>query len=229
MTWLSLAGCAPSVLPLGDEPLAGSGGSGQAAGGKKSVLPGSGGATQNDPPSEGGATLVDPPVEGGATHIDPPSEGGATQDCYAPQHMPQLAIDPGTVGCACEDEAEECVRVEHEGRAWDVSLYCVDGKWESAEDGICATGAACVVADQTYPSGARRVPNPYSVCNTCSCMNGELVNCTGYKCADTPCPEGAFEARKCVQCGDAGGCATWEIGCFADPECEQGTCGNLCF
>lgn len=228
VAWVGLMACAPDVLPLGDEPLGGSGGSTQAAGGK-SVLPGGGGASQNDPPTEGGATLVDPPVEGGATQVDPPAAGGATQECYAPQYRPELAIEPNTVGCPCEDEPEECVRVQYDGRPWDVALYCVDGQWKSAEDGICWTGAECVVDDVTYPSGARRVPTPYSACNTCRCMDGELVDCTTRECADTPCPEGTFVARNCVGCGPAGGCTAWEIGCFADPACEDGTCGNFCF
>lgn len=228
VAWLGLTGCAPSVLPLGDEPLGGSGGSGAGEGGK-SVLPGPGGATQVDTPTEGGATLVDPPGQGGATQVDVPIEGGATQDCYAPQHKPELAVEPDAVGCRCDDEPEECVRTQYDGRPWDVALYCVDGQWQSAEDGICWTGAACVVQGTTYPSGARRVPTPYSFCNECRCMNGELVDCTGYKCADTPCPDNTFAARKCVDCGTGpGGCATYEIGCFAEPECEAGTCGQLC-
>jgi hypothetical protein len=223
VAWLASLGCAPDVLPLGDEPLGGSGGSSTGAGGK-SVLP-AGGATQVGP-SEGGATQVDP-SEGGATQVDP-SEGGATQDCFAPQHQPALAVQPDTVGCPCDDEPAECVRTQYDGRPHDVSLYCVDGKWVSVEDGVCETGAACMVEGTTYPSGARRVPNPYSFCNECSCMNGELVDCTANDCADTPCPEGTFAARKCVTCGIAGGCAAYEIGCFPEAECEDGTCGTSC-
>jgi hypothetical protein len=227
VAWLASMGCAPEVLPLGDEPLGGSGGASTGAGGK-SVLP-AGGATQVDPPAEGGATLIDPPIQGGATQVDPPSEGGATQDCFAPQHRPELAVEPGAVGCACDDEPEECVRTQYDGRPWDVALYCIDGKWESAEDGVCWTGAACVVEGTTYPSGARRVPTPYSGCNECRCMNGELVDCTNYKCADAPCPEGTFAARKCVDCGSGpGGCGTYEIGCFPGAECQSGMCGLVC-
>lgn len=226
VAWLGSIGCAPEVLPLGDEPLGGSGGSSTGAG-RKSVLP-AGGAGQGDPPAEGGATLIDPPIQGGATQIDPPIEGGATQDCFAPQHQPELAVEPAAMGCPCTDEPEECVRTQYDGRPWDVSLYCVDGKWTSAEDGVCATGAACLVDGTTYPSGARRVPTPYSVCNECSCTDGELVDCTTRECADTACPENTFAARKCVTCGTAGGCAVYEIGCFPEPECEDGTCDSFC-
>jgi hypothetical protein len=240
LAWLGLMGCTPGVRSLGDEPLGGSSGSNTGAGGK-GVLPGSGGATQVDPPTGGGATQVDPPTDGGATQVDPPTgggatqvdpptDGGATQECFAPQHLPELALELDAVGCPCDDEPEECVRVQYNGRPWDVSLYCVDGNWESAEDGICYTGAACVIENTTYPSGARRVPTPYSSCNECRCMNGELVDCTDRDCADTACPQNTFAARKCVECGDGpGGCAAFEIGCFAEPECEAGTCGVVCY
>jgi hypothetical protein len=218
VAWVASIGCAPDVLPLGDEPLGGSGGSSTGAGGK-SVLP-AGGAAQVDP-SEGGATQVDP------------SEGGATQDCFAPHHQPALAVEPGAVGCPCDDEPAECVRTQYDGRPHDVSLYCVDGRWVSAEDGVCWTGAACVVEGTTYPSGARHVPTPYSLCNQCSCMDGKLVDCTVNECGDTDCPENTFAARKCLGCADSGAgpsfCSAFEIGCFAEPECEAGTCGVLCY
>jgi hypothetical protein len=270
VVWLGSTGCAPEVLPLGDEPLGGSGGS----------------------HTGGSATEVDPPVVGGATQVEPPNEGGATQECYAPQHRPELAIQPNAVGCPCDQEPEECVRVQYDGRPWDVSLhciggkwesvddgvcsiapqecfapqhrpelavqpnavgcpcdqepeecvrvqyngrhsdvslYCMDGKWESVDDGVCSAGAACLIEGITYPTGARRVPNPYSRCNVCRCMNGELVDCTGAFCADTSCPEDTFAARSCVDCGTGpGGCGTYEIGCFAGPECEDGMCGLVC-
>jgi hypothetical protein len=105
----------------------------------------------------------------------------------------------------------------------------MNGKWESVDDGICSTGAACLIEGVTYPSGARRVPTPYSRCNVCRCMNGQLVDCTTADCADTSCPENTFAARKCVDCGTGpGGCGTYEIGCFAGTECQDGTCGVVC-
>jgi hypothetical protein len=110
------------------------------------------------------------------------------QDCFSPTNRPDLAIEPGSGGCACDGEPPECVLTEHEGRPWKVGLYCTDGRWTSAEDGVCGDGrqADCKTGGIVYPHGARNIPDPTS-CNTCSCDNGQLI-CTEIGCP-IDCPE----------------------------------------
>lgn len=222
---LLVLACEPEIRSLGDEPLSGSGGS--------NVLPkpGSGGATDHDPMAEGGVTHDDPIVEGGATHVDPVVEGGATQDCWSPVQRLPTAVDSPAPVCGCEPEQGECLNVfpivdsDHAG-----VFFCVEGRWKDLAVIVnCAPGSSCQVNDVIYPSNWRQTPTPYSFCNTCECRDGELVNCTGYKCADTPCPADTWAARKCVACGPAGGCQVYETGCFPEPECEDGLCGAPCF
>jgi hypothetical protein len=140
--------------------------------------------------------------------------------------MPNLALLNPDAGCACADEPPECVQTEHEGRPWLLSLYCEDGKWTSAEDGVCGDGrqADCRVDGITYPHGARRVPTPFSECNTCACANGALSECTNRKCADTQCEEGTFPATRCLECGPVDECLLVETGCLSGPGCETGFC-----
>lgn len=152
---------------------------------------------------------------------------GCDQDCFSPTNAPALAIEPGSLGCACTDEPPECVRTMYEGKPWDVALYCVDGHWTSAEDGVCDWLApGCNVDDVSYPSGARRVPSPFSACNTCDCSDGNLVNCTQFRCADTGCDEGSSEARRCLGCGPTDDCTEYEIGCLSGEGCDSGLCSS---
>jgi len=147
-------------------------------------------------------------------------------DCFAPQNSPQLALVDPNAGCACAGEPGECVEVSDNGRPHDLAFECMDGRWQSVEDGACGLGssARCRVDGVTYPHGARHVPNPGDTCNTCVCNDGTLEQCTTAECLDTPCPEGAFYARRCVECGPADGCATFEIGCLSGPGCATGIC-----
>lgn len=153
--------------------------------------------------------------------------GGCDRGCFSPTASPELAIDPESIGCACDDDPPECVRTMYEGRPWDVALYCIDGRWTSAEDGVCDWLApGCNVDDVSYPSGARRVPNPFSACNTCECRAGELINCTTAECADEQCAEGSSAARRCLGCGPADDCTEYEIGCLSGEGCESGICSS---
>lgn len=148
------------------------------------------------------------------------------KSCFSPTDVPQLALTEPDAGCACNDDPPECVLTEHQGRPWRVSFSCFEGKWTPTEDGVCGDGrrADCRIDDVTYPHGARRVPNPFSVCNTCTCDDGELVDCSGKFCADTECTEGSYPARRCVECGPVDECLEVEIGCLSGPECETGNC-----
>lgn len=155
------------------------------------------------------------------------SPSGCDQGCFSPTESPALAIEPGSLGCACTDEPPECVRTMHEGKPWDIALYCVDGRWTSAEDGVCDWLApGCKVDDVSYPSGARRVPSPFSSCNTCDCSEGKLVNCSQFKCGATVCDEGSSEARRCLGCGPNDDCSEYEIGCLSGEGCESGLCSS---
>jgi hypothetical protein len=154
----------------------------------------------------------------------PPS---CDRDCFSPTNSPHLAVDP-TAGCACDDDPPECVQTVLDGQPWRIGMYCEEGKWTTGEDGVCGFGdeADCRVGGVTYAHGARRVPSPFSRCNTCDCSEGELVNCTMYKCSGTICDEGSFPASRCVECGPADECLEVEIGCLSGPECETGSCSE---
>ncbi len=152
---------------------------------------------------------------------------GCDQGCFSPTDTPGLAINPDSTGCACNDDPPECVRTMHEGNPWDVALYCVDGRWTSAEDGVCdGLTPGCNVDDVSYPSGARRVPSPFSTCNTCDCTAGELTNCTMRKCADKICEDGSSKARRCLGCGPTDDCSEYEIGCLSGQGCQDGLCAS---
>ena len=227
--------CAPQLRELGDEPLGGGGGSvatagGSAAGraGSSASVGGAGGAVAEMPrggsPSGGGQA-----GSGASPSAGNAGEGGqGLGDCFAPQHQPELGLEQGSVGCPCEADPPECVRTEHDNRPWDVALVCTNGTWESVEDGPCSGRSACEVNGVTYPSGARRVPSPYNDCSSCGCDDGKLVECGGLDCLDQPCAAGSWAARRCAICGLADGCDVVEIGCFTDPDCEDGVCGVPC-
>jgi hypothetical protein len=153
----------------------------------------------------------------------PPS---CDNDCFSPTSSPNLALVDPDAGCACDEDPPECVETLFDGRPWRVSLYCEGGKWTSAEDGVCGDGGQsdCRVDGVSYPHGARRVPAPFSTCNTCVCNDGDLSECTGYKCADRTCEEGSFRAKRCVECGPVDECLEVETGCFSGPGCEGGIC-----
>ncbi len=147
--------------------------------------------------------------------------------CFSPTITPELALTPGVRGCTCSDEPPECVRTTHDDEPHDLALYCIEGRWTSAEDGVCdwlAPGRK--VDDVSYPSGARRVPSPFSFCNECDCVNGELVNCTTDDCADTTCEPGSRPARRCLGCGPNDACSEYEIGCLSGEGCETGLCSS---
>jgi len=148
--------------------------------------------------------------------------------CFAPDRLPELAIDFPDAGCACTgDEPPECVLTEHQGRPWRVSLYCERGRWISAEDGVCGDGfqTDCRVDGVTYPHGARGVPDPFG-CGLCSCNDGALEECSDTDCVPTSCPEGSFPAHRCLGCGPADQCTEEEIGCLSGEGCETGRCDS---
>ena len=215
--------CSPSVRPLGDEPV------GSEAGATKSSGAANTGGSHSESGGDGG-TPPGPIVTGGAPP-DPPVTGGdgPDGDCYAPQHRPELSLEAGAQGCACNGEQAECVRFAYQGRPHDVALYCIDGSWQLAEDGVCGgEEAECRIDGVDYPSNSRRI-NDVDSCNRCDCKDGELTLCTEINCP-TPCPEGTWKSRRCVECGPAGGCAVYETGCFSDPSCEDGEClSTPCF
>jgi hypothetical protein len=225
---LGVAACAPTIRELGNEPVGGAGSGGTDTGGTGS------GGTDTGGTGTGGTGAALP---SGGTRPSPqptagePSGGGAApdDDCFSPTQRPGLALAPNGVGCACDAEPPECVLTEYNGTPWRVSLYCEDGQWVPAEDGVCGNGrqADCRVDGVTYPHGARRVPSPFTQCNTCGCDDGQLVDCTRYKCQSS-CPAGSFEAKRCAECGPADGCAVFEHGCFTDPSCEGGFCLPEC-
>jgi hypothetical protein len=273
VVWGALAACSPNVHELGDEPLAGSGGSGGSGkGGSGSILPkggsntiptaGAGGTVQNmagaaPQPEEcfsptqsvelalaedalGCPCAATDPVCVSDLEAEPPWYGmllcedgrwksvppSCDEQCFSPTNSPNLALINPDAGCACVDEPPECVKTEHEGRPWRVSLYCERGKWTTGEDGVCGDGrqADCHVDGVTYAHGARRVPAPFSACNTCVCNNGNLSECTGNECADRTCEDGSYRAKRCIECGPVDQCLAVETGCLSGPGCESGSC-----
>jgi hypothetical protein len=214
VVWGTLAACSPDVHELGDEPLAGSGGSGGSGkGGSGSILP------------KGGSNTT-PTAGAGSTFQNVAGAAPQPEECFSPTHSPNLALIDPDEGCACVDEPPECVETEHEGRPWRVSLYCERGQWTTGEDGVCGDGgqADCHVDGVTYAHGARRVPAPFSACNTCVCNDGNLSECTGNECADRTCEQGSYRAKRCVECGPVDQCLEVETGCLSGPGCESGFC-----
>ncbi|RYZ07252.1 MAG: hypothetical protein EOO73_12870 [Myxococcales bacterium] len=122
---------------------------------------------------------------------------------------------------------------EYEGQPWRVALYCEEGHWVSAEDGVCGDGrqAACRVAGVTYPHGARRIPSPFD-CNECECDDGQLIcNEAGCPDDDVTCPEGTSLVSRCVACSGGAAmsqCSLVETGCVTEEECPGAACGVAC-
>jgi hypothetical protein len=150
---------------------------------------------------------------------DPPDQvaGQGEMACWSPEHRAGEEPDFSKPGCPCEEGASAC------------PMFCVMGQWTVNYVVDCAVGASCQIGDLIYPTNHTRVPTPFSSCNTCTCQNGELVDCTTRECADKACEPGTWKAQRCVQCGPAGGCPVVEIGCFPDPECADGLCGQFCY
>ncbi|MDF3069233.1 MAG: sspo [Polyangiaceae bacterium] len=155
-------------------------------------------------------------------------------DCFSPTHRPYLAAEPGATGCACENRGPECVLTEHDGRPWRVALYCNEGRWVSAEDGVCGDGsqADCRSRGVTYPHGARRIPSPVD-CNECDCEDGKLT-CTEGGCGGAPheCPEGSTLRVTCIECSVGAAmstCSVFETACLTEEQCPDGACGVVCY
>jgi hypothetical protein len=176
---------------------------------------------------------ADPPwigmlnCEGGRWRSVPPS---CDTQCFSPDSSPELAVDQPDAGCPCHgDEPAECVQTEYDGRPWRVALYCEQGRWISAEDGVCGDGrqSDCRVGDVTYPHGGRNIPDPFG-CGVCACDDGALTECSGVDCV-VHCAEGEFPARRCLDCGPVDECTVTEIGCLSGDGCETGVCvGAMC-
>jgi len=107
-----------------------------------------------------------------------------------------------------------------------VSSYC-------SSEGRCvdvyeyeAVGASCKVNGVVYASGETNVPAPFSSCNTCSCLDGQLSACTQNDCPDLACPPDSVPSSQCAQCGAANGCEVVEHACLpvCDTECAEGVC-----
>jgi hypothetical protein len=229
VAWCVVA-CSPSQLSLGDEPVGEAGESGSVLQ-NTSGAGNSGGTAHNQPGGAGGMTPA-PVGSGGATPVPPITGGaGSDDDCYAPQHRPELSLEAGAEGCACNGDQAECVRFAYQGRPHDMALYCIDGRWALAEDGVCNDiEAECRVRGVDYPSNSRRIEDVFS-CNRCDCVQGTLGSCTAINCP-IPCPDGTWAARRCVECGTGpGGCGIYETGCFADTSCQDGHCddGAVCY
>ncbi len=149
------------------------------------------------------------------------------EDCFSPTNRTDLA-GPGGTGCTCEDQPPECVLTTYDRRPSRVALSCEEGRWVYVTGGACGDGtqADCRVAGVTYVHGARRIPSPFARCRTCSCDDGNLT-CSGEGCASA-CEPGAFQAKRCVECGPNRTCLLFEHGCFKDPSCEDGVCADDC-
>jgi len=167
--------------------------------------------------------------------------GAEPTPCFSPSQTPELGLDEPDAGCACDDDEGVCVPTTYQGRAWNVALICVDGRWHSVEDGPCAptvpSGAGCVVEGQRYADGAT-VPDPYS-CNSCQCEDGAVTACTEIGCSEA-CPEGTAPGTSCAACGPTDACEAVEttclLSCQSDDDCTDsahfacidGQCRNVC-
>jgi hypothetical protein len=69
----------------------------------------------------------------------------------------------------------------------------------------------CLVEGKYYGNGAT-VSDPFS-CNTCTCYNGFLVDCTKRDCPKA-CPEKTLAGIGFAGCGPFGGSTATEYGCF---------------
>jgi hypothetical protein len=61
-------------------------------------------------------------------------ECGESPECYSPDQNLHLAYDPTAEGCRCQGEESFCIA----GDTSLVQLSCVDGQWQSGQDGECA-------------------------------------------------------------------------------------------
>jgi hypothetical protein len=218
----TLAACAPTDLPLGDE-MGGEGGG--AAQGGTTGLAGSTGIS--------GSTSI-AGYQGIAGHTSNGGQssaggGGGGEDCFAPQHRPELALVPGAKGCACTTEPPQCIAVDDNSNVNRLSLQCSGSVWISVENGVCGgTGASCLVNGNVYPDGASNVPDLFD-CSRCTCTNGELTACVGTNqvCANH-CPDGTTLVAQCTQCGLADQCTQKEQKCL--PSCAAVQCetGKFC-
>jgi hypothetical protein len=68
------------------------------------------------------------------------------------------------------------------------------------------------------------VPDPFS-CNTCDCVNGQLVNCTDVAC-EQPCPPSGVPGTQCASCGPTDACEVVEHTCLS--VCAEGCVSGLC-
>jgi hypothetical protein len=177
----------------------------------------------------------------GASGTGGAAGSGGFAGCFSPTQHPNEALSGGQ-GCECaEEEGPVCVQLIHVDLGeWRLSLHCVDGRWASVEDGICdllpGTSPACKVFDRIYPNGARGIPDQTS-CNTCSCVDGELV-CTQNDCP-LPCPvPGMSVGKSCYLCGADDTCEIVLHGCHTPcagdencngyDTCHDGICQSLC-
>jgi hypothetical protein len=223
---LLLAGCAPTLRELGDEPMeeatAGSGGG-------NGVIPqgnvSHGGAMQGSLLPEGGATTEPSTSEGGATMDPVPSMGGAAPtDCFSPTQQPELSQDSEASGCPCgPGDGPTCIGTRYLAPNLELSFECVDGAWAVVEEGACDGGAGCQTDDGIYASGAQNVPDPYS-CNTCSCIDGVITNCTEIGCPKA-CPDNSMPALGCLDCVE-GDCRLSHYACFTSiyVDCNEYGC-----
>ena len=198
VVWLAVSGCVSN------------GGSGDQLG--------EAGAAQSAPRSQGD-TLGQPP----GSESDPPNADDRPDevkqlevDCWSPVHEVGEQPDFSKPGCACEPGESAC------------PMFCVDGNWSYSLVADCAFGASCLVDGLVYPTNHTRVPTPFSTCNTCSCQDGALVDCTTNECKDNVCPPPTQAGQRCAGCGPAGGCPIVETGCFENL-CVNGVCGVLCY
>jgi hypothetical protein len=146
--------------------------------------------------------------------------GGGSGECFSPDVHPELALDANATGCSCLGTEEDvCVAVEEGVRLHLLAMVCDDdGRWHSVLDGPCepTAGPRCLVGNRLYQNG-QRAPDPFSFCNECVCSLEGLDECTGNRCAGTPCPSGTRAGSRCRSCGAADQCDIVEYGCL--PSC----------
>ena len=87
---------------------------------------------------------------------------------------------------------------------------------------------ACKVDGVVYPSGSTGIPKPGD-CNKCSCIDGQVTNCTEMGCPpESDCPAGTVASTQCAQCGPTDNCEIVETACLptCTDTCATGVCRN---
>lgn len=194
------------TLAEGGDPGESAGGAGGqrviASAGAAGSVAGAGGATAGASGTSGTSGT------GGAVAV----AGAAGGNCFSPDH-PEGALS-GEPGCACPSVALACSIVDAPPLIGFKRLlhFSCDGHWQLSDTGMCP-GAKCLAGAKSFTSGTMGVPDPFG-CNTCTCWEGELINCTAKSSCLGQCPSGKKLANQCSQCGPGIACSELQTGCF---------------